>query len=118
MEIIGAAALIAVGIVVAAILYGRTHGASSAGADRDAATATALQAALTERSAALERREEALERRESELTAQRVRNRRREVQAGAQPASAALSAWPGEYGHSSKARQRPSASRSMIHRSR
>ncbi|HEY1565914.1 MAG TPA: ribonuclease Y, partial [Solirubrobacteraceae bacterium] len=71
MQIIGAAALIAVGIVVAAILYGRTHGASSAGADRDAVTATALQAALTERSAALERREEALERRESELTTQR-----------------------------------------------
>jgi ribonuclease Y len=71
MEIIGAAALIAVGIVVAAILYGRTHGASAAGGERDTATATALQAALTERSAALERREDALERREAELSAQR-----------------------------------------------
>ena len=30
MEIIGAAALIAVGIVVAAVLYGRTHGAVAA----------------------------------------------------------------------------------------
>ena len=70
MEIIGAAALIAVGIVVAAILYGRTHGASSASGERDTATA-ALQAALTERSAALERREDALDRRETELTAQR-----------------------------------------------
>ncbi len=71
MEIIGAAALIAVGIVAAAVLYGRTHGASpasAASADRDAAAATALQAALTERSAALERREHALERREAELT--------------------------------------------------
>jgi ribonucrease Y len=71
MEIIGAAALIAVGIVAAAVLYGRTHGASPASGDRDAATAAALQAALTERSAALERREHALERREAELTDQR-----------------------------------------------
>ena len=71
MEIIGAAALIAVGIVVAAILYGRTHGASPASAERDAATASALQAALTERTAALERREGALERREGELAGQR-----------------------------------------------
>ncbi len=71
MEIIGAAALIAVGIVVAAILYGRTHGASSQSADRDGATAAALQTALTERSAGLERRENALERREAELATQR-----------------------------------------------
>ena len=39
--------------------------------ERDAATAAALQAALTERSAALERREHALERREAELATQR-----------------------------------------------
>jgi ribonucrease Y len=71
MDIIGAAALIAVGIVVAAVLYGRTHGASSQGADRDAATAATAATALTERSSALERREEALERREAELAAQR-----------------------------------------------
>jgi ribonucrease Y len=71
MEIIGAAALIAVGIVIAAILYGRTHGASSGGEERDNATAAALQAALTERSAALERRQDALDRREAELNAQR-----------------------------------------------
>jgi ribonucrease Y len=71
MEIIGAAALIAVGIVVAAVLYGRTHRASSQGGERDSATAAALQAALSERSTALERREEALERREGELSAQR-----------------------------------------------
>jgi ribonuclease Y len=71
MEIIGAAALIAAGIVVAAVLYGRTHGAGSRTGERDTATAAALQAALTERSAALERREEALERREAELAGQR-----------------------------------------------
>ncbi len=71
MEIIGAAALIAVGIVVAAVLYGRTHGASSRNGAGDAATAAALQAALTERSSALERREHALERREAELAGQR-----------------------------------------------
>jgi ribonucrease Y len=75
MEIIGAAALIAVGIVVAAVLYGRTHGAAPApapaAAERDAAAAVALQAALTERGSALERREDALERREADLAAQR-----------------------------------------------
>ncbi len=71
MEIIGAAALIAVGIVAAAVLYGRTHGASPGEAERDTATVAALQAALTERSSALERREDALERREAELAAQR-----------------------------------------------
>jgi ribonuclease Y len=74
MEIIGAAALIAVGIVVAAVLYGRSHGAHGAGpanAERDTAATAALQAALGERSTALERREEALERREAEVAAQR-----------------------------------------------
>jgi ribonucrease Y len=71
MDIIGAAALIAVGIVIAAILYGRTHGASHGGTESDAATAAALQAALTERGATLERREDALERREGELATAR-----------------------------------------------
>src|SRR5947209_13588635 len=82
MEIIGAAALIAVGIVVAAILYGRSHGASPQGAEPDTATVAALQAALTEGSAALERREEALERREAELATQReeLGERRAEVE--------------------------------------
>jgi ribonucrease Y len=70
MEIIGAAALIAVGIVVAAILYGRSRGATPAAAERDSATATALQAALTERTSALGRREEAVERQEAELSRQ------------------------------------------------
>ncbi len=52
MEIIGAAALIAVGIVVAAVLYGRTHGAAPASTRAANATRTALQAALTERNGA------------------------------------------------------------------
>jgi ribonuclease Y len=82
MEIIGAAALIAVGIVVAAILYGRTHGASHGGAERDAATAAALQAALTERGAALERREDALERREDELATAREELTRERAEVG------------------------------------
>ena len=71
MEIIGAAALIAVGLVVAAVLYGRSHDGPPAAADRDAATAAALQTALTERGTALERREDALERREADVSAQR-----------------------------------------------
>jgi ribonucrease Y len=71
MEIIGAAALIAVGLVVAAVLYGRSHDDPPVAAERDAATAAALQTALTERGTALERREDALERREAELSAQR-----------------------------------------------
>jgi ribonuclease Y len=72
MEIIGAAALIAVGIVVAAVLYGRSHGARPATTERESATATALQAALSERNSALERREEALTRRESGLDTERA----------------------------------------------
>jgi ribonuclease Y len=71
MEIIGAAALIAVGLVVAAVLYGRSHDGPPVAADRDAATAAALQTALTERGTALERREDALERREADVSARR-----------------------------------------------
>jgi ribonuclease Y len=71
MEIIGAAAVIAVGLVVAAVFYGKTHAAvaPAAAADRDnaTATATALQAALAERGSALERREQDLAQRESGL---------------------------------------------------
>ncbi|MGZ4176158.1 MAG: ribonuclease Y [Solirubrobacteraceae bacterium] len=82
MEIIGAAALIAVGIVVAAVLYGRSHGAAPQGAESDTATAAALQAALTERSTALDRRGEALDRREAELATDReaLAQRRAEVE--------------------------------------
>src|ERR1700733_7011051 len=98
MEIIGAAALIAVGIVLAAVIYGRMHGARTALATGANPTAGApvvevvarrdpggrdpgggnsgggdpnLQAAVLERTAAVARREEALARREGELEKQR-----------------------------------------------
>jgi ribonuclease Y len=73
MEIVGAAALIAVGIVVAAVLYGRTHspGPAAAAAERDTATATALQAALAERGTDLERREATLAKRETDVEQER-----------------------------------------------
>jgi ribonuclease Y len=71
MQIIGAAALIAVGIVVAAVLYGRSHSAPPAAAERETATAAVLQTALTERSTSLERREGTLSQRETELAKER-----------------------------------------------
>src|SRR5450755_500729 len=74
MEIVGAAALIAVGIVIAALLYERGHspGPAAAGAaERDTATATALQAALAERGTALERREDVLSKREADVEEER-----------------------------------------------
>jgi ribonuclease Y len=65
MEIIGAAALIAVGIVIAAILYGRMHRG-------DGRTATAGEGEpadreMAERTAGLARREDSLARREAAL---------------------------------------------------
>jgi ribonuclease Y len=91
MEVIGGAALIAVGIVIAAVLYGRVHGASAAPAAAGAAasaasaasrreataevanaTATALQSALAERSATLDQREQLVARHESELEHERT----------------------------------------------
>jgi ribonucrease Y len=71
MDIIAAAALIAVGIVAAAVVYGRLHGARPATTTSLVATTTALDAELPERAAALARREEALARRESELERER-----------------------------------------------
>jgi ribonuclease Y len=74
MEIVGAAALIAVGIVIAALLYGRGHSsgpAVAAAAERDSATATALQAALAERGSALERREDVVSKREADVEDER-----------------------------------------------
>jgi ribonuclease Y len=65
MEIIGAAALIAVGIVIAAILYGRLHRG-----DDSAATVGEAEPAdreMAERSAGLARREDSLARREAAL---------------------------------------------------
>jgi ribonuclease Y len=77
MEIIGAAALIAVGIVVAAIIYGRMHGARTLAVAHPTASVPVVQtthpaprrddADLLERTAAMNRREEALGRKEIEL---------------------------------------------------
>jgi ribonucrease Y len=70
MEVIVAAALIAIAVVVAAVMYGRTHSAPvpvAPPAPDNSATATALQAALAERGTALERREDTIARREAEL---------------------------------------------------
>ena len=72
MEIIGAAALIAVGIVVAAIIYGRMHGARTVAVAHPAASVPVASAApappnpgpreseVLERTASVTRREEAL----------------------------------------------------------
>jgi ribonuclease Y len=68
MAIIGAAALIAVGIVVAALVYGRTHhGPQSALAIPAAAEIAVIDPDQLERRTELARREEALAKRESEL---------------------------------------------------
>jgi ribonuclease Y len=77
MEIIGAAALIAVGIVAAAVVYGHSH--ATAAAVLPAGTSSmptptsvsALEAGLPERTAALARREDTLARRETELEQER-----------------------------------------------
>jgi ribonuclease Y len=78
MDIIGAAALIAVGIVIAAGLYARVlrtespasgHGRGRSGRDGDASKQTNE---LAQRAAALATREESLARRESELERQRA----------------------------------------------
>jgi ribonucrease Y len=71
MDIIAAAGLIAVGIVAAAVVYGRLHGVRPATATSPAAATTTIEAELPERAAALARREEALARRESELEHER-----------------------------------------------
>jgi ribonuclease Y len=69
MQTIGAAALIAVGIVAAALIYGRSH--ATAPALVPPATVSSLEAGLPERTAALARREDALARRETELEQER-----------------------------------------------
>jgi ribonuclease Y len=75
MDIIGAAALIAVGFVFAAIAYavvsGRMHGSRPATAGAQLVTTPALDAELPERSAALARREDTLAQRELEVQRQR-----------------------------------------------
>jgi len=85
MDIIGAAALIAVGIVVAAIVYGRTHGARAAPAGNATVAAPVVElvggrdpnhlgrdAEVLERTAAVTRREEALARKEADLEKERA----------------------------------------------
>ena len=82
MEIIGAAALIAVGIVGAAIIYGRMHGARTVAVANPTANVPVIEtvrpsprrddADLLERTAAVTRREEALVRKESELDNERA----------------------------------------------
>jgi ribonuclease Y len=82
MEIIGAAALIAVGIVVAAIIYGRTHGARTLAIASPAASVPVVEAApptprrndaeLLERAAAVTRREDVLARKEAEVETERA----------------------------------------------
>ncbi|HTP22530.1 MAG TPA: ribonuclease Y [Solirubrobacteraceae bacterium] len=82
MEIIGAAALIAVGIVVAAIIYGRMHGTRTVAVAGPAATLPVAEPAptnsrppdadLLERTAAVTRREEAIARKEAELETERT----------------------------------------------
>jgi ribonucrease Y len=71
MDIIGAAALIAIGIVVAAVVYGRVHGARPEAAAAPTPPPPAPDAELSERTAAIRRREQALEQRETELAEQR-----------------------------------------------
>jgi ribonucrease Y len=82
MEIIGAAALIAVGIVGAAIIYGRMHGTRTVAVAGPTASMQVVETArpnprrddaeLLERTAALTRREETLVRKESELDSERA----------------------------------------------
>jgi len=82
MEIIGAAALIAVGIVVAAIIYGRMHGTRTLAVASPTPSVPVVETApanprppdaeLLERTAAVTRREEALSRKEAELEKERA----------------------------------------------
>jgi ribonucrease Y len=82
MEIIGAAALIAVGIVLAAVIYGRMHGPRTVPAGAPTTGAPVVEvvrpdpvrrdAEVLERTAAVTRREETLARREADLEAQRA----------------------------------------------
>ncbi|MGH2881087.1 MAG: ribonuclease Y [Solirubrobacteraceae bacterium] len=82
MEIIGAAALIAVGIVVAAIIYGRMHGTRTVAVASPTASVPVVEAApskprrpdaeLLERTEAFARREEALSRKEAEIEKERA----------------------------------------------
>jgi ribonuclease Y len=67
MDIIGAAALIAVGLVIAALMYGRTHRAGPAGRSPDSNPGEGTNPELAERTAAIARREDALAQRDAAL---------------------------------------------------
>jgi ribonuclease Y len=71
MDIIGAAALIAVGIVVAAVLYARVHPSAPSSAPRIRSRGQS-DGQLDDRAAALARREQALAERESTLEGERT----------------------------------------------
>ena len=82
MDTIGAGALIAVGIVIAAVIYVRTHGARTAPGVNPATITPVVEvvppdparrdADMLDRSAAVSRREEALARKEAELEKERA----------------------------------------------
>jgi ribonuclease Y len=75
MDIIGAAALIAVGLIAAAVAYarmtGRASGAQAQVANPTSSDSPASDAELLDRSTALSRREESLARRESDIGRER-----------------------------------------------
>jgi len=89
MEIIGAGALIAVAIVLAALLYGRMHGPrpTSAAPHGDGASRATLES--SERAAQLARREEMITRGEAELEAEReaLADKQRELEHALEQAS-------------------------------
>jgi ribonuclease Y len=93
MEVIGAAALIGLAVVVATYVYARTHRSPVAAARTRASTAAGehdeLTRQLAERSAALARREDSLARRESELEREReeLAGKRRELERALEQAS-------------------------------
>jgi ribonuclease Y len=71
MDIIAAAALIAVGIVAAAVAYARLHGVRPSAAPSPTADPASVDTQLSDRAASLARREEALALREQDLEHER-----------------------------------------------
>src|SRR5438105_10876855 len=82
MEIIGAAALIAVAVIAAAAIYGRTHRVVVGVASRPVADAEDLDRERSERSASLARREDTMARKEAALQQERqaLAHTRRELE--------------------------------------
>jgi ribonuclease Y len=82
MEIIGAAALIALGIVLAAVIYGRMHHAGLGNTTRRGDGSAALESERPEESTAVVRPEDLLARRERDLEQEReeLRRSREELQ--------------------------------------